>query len=157
MGRLTLITRLAVRDLRYRPSEAVLLLLAITAAAPTLTLGLVLHRVTSGPYQRTRAATAGPDLVASVFPGSASQPAVRSNLIPLRTASGVTASSGPYPVTFARLRGSGYIAGAMIEGRSETPSGSTGRCSRRAPGCDLAPWCSSGASPPRWEWGLETG
>ena len=69
MGRLLLIARLVARDLRHRPSEAVLLLLAITAAATTLTLGLVLHGVTEGPYQRTRAATAGPDLVASVTTG----------------------------------------------------------------------------------------
>lgn len=58
MGRLLVITRLVVRDLRHRPSEALLLLLAITAAATTLTLGLVLHGVTNSPYQRTRAATA---------------------------------------------------------------------------------------------------
>ena len=45
------------RDLRYRPAQAVLLLLAITAATATLTLGLALHGVTSQPYQRTRAAT----------------------------------------------------------------------------------------------------
>ena len=41
-----------------------LLLLAITAATTTLTLGLALHGVTSQPYQQTRAATAGPDVVA---------------------------------------------------------------------------------------------
>jgi putative ABC transport system permease protein len=52
VGRLLLIARLVARDLRHRPSEAVLLLLAIAAAATTLTLGLVLHGVTahSGPY-----------------------------------------------------------------------------------------------------------
>jgi putative ABC transport system permease protein len=123
MGRLLLVTRLVARDLRHRPSEAVLLLLAITAAATTLTLGLVLHGVTSGPYERTRAATAGPDLVAKVFPSfSASQPAARANLLPLRTAPGVIASGGPYPVTFAALRGGGYNATAMIEGRTEAAS-----------------------------------
>jgi predicted lysophospholipase L1 biosynthesis ABC-type transport system permease subunit len=123
MGRLLLIARLVARDLRHRPSEAVLLLLAITAAATTLTLGLVLHGVTSGPYQRTRAATAGPDLVAKVFPSfNPSQPATRANLLPLRTAPGVIASSGPYPVTFVALRGGGYSATAMVEGRAEAPS-----------------------------------
>lgn len=122
MGRLVLIARLVVRDLRYRPSEAVLLLLAITAAATTLTLGLVLHGVTTGPYERTRAATAGPDLVAAVGPGPDYQSAAPSSLIPLRTASGVTASSGPFPVTFARLSGNGYVGGAMVEGRSQTRS-----------------------------------
>ena len=66
MGRVLLVCRLAARDLRRRPAEAALLLLAITAATMTLTLGLGLREVTSQPYQSTRAATAGPDVVASV-------------------------------------------------------------------------------------------
>jgi FtsX-like permease family len=123
MGRLLLVTRLVVRDLRHRPSEAVLLLLAITAAATTLTLGLVLHGVTNSPYQRTRAATAGPDLVASdIITGRSGQATARADLLPLRRAPGVIASSGPYPETFAALRGGGYDTAAMIEGRSESPS-----------------------------------
>jgi putative ABC transport system permease protein len=123
MGRLLLVARLVVRDLRHRPSEAALLLLAITTAATTLTLGLVLHGVTTGPYQRTRAATAGPDLVASVSPSfNPDKPAPRASLLPLRTAPGVIASGGPYPVTFAPLRAGGYTAGAMFEGRTEAPS-----------------------------------
>jgi putative ABC transport system permease protein len=65
VGRLTFIVRLAVRDLRCRRAEAVLLLIAIAAATTTLTLGLALNGVTSQPYQQTRAATAGPDVVAS--------------------------------------------------------------------------------------------
>ena len=68
MGRLLLIWRLALRDLRHRPVQAVLLLLAITAATSTLTLGLALNGVTSGPYLRTAAATNGPDVAASVLP-----------------------------------------------------------------------------------------
>ena len=66
MGRLLLVGRLAARDLRRRPAEAALLLLAITAATVTLTLGLVLRGAISKPYQSTRDATAGPDVVASV-------------------------------------------------------------------------------------------
>ncbi|HZD02307.1 MAG TPA: hypothetical protein VFA46_19590 [Actinomycetes bacterium] len=68
MGRVLLVCRLAARDLRHRRAEAALLLLAIMAATTTLTLGLVLHGVTSQPYQHTRAATAGPDVVATVAP-----------------------------------------------------------------------------------------
>ena len=68
MGRLALIGRLAVRDLRRRPAQAGLLLIAIMAATTTLTLALALHGVTSQPYQRTRAATAGPDLLAEYGP-----------------------------------------------------------------------------------------
>jgi putative ABC transport system permease protein len=122
MGRLPLVARLTVRDLRHRPSEAVLLLLAITVAATTLTLGLVLHGVTSGPYQRTRAATAGPDLVASVYPGDASQPAVPANLIPLEKAPGVIAHSGPYPSLVITLHANGYLVPAEVEGRDQAPS-----------------------------------
>ena len=66
MGKIVLVGRLAARDLRRRPAQAVLLLLAITAATATLTLGLALHGVTSHPYQQTRAATNGPDVVAQL-------------------------------------------------------------------------------------------
>jgi ABC-type lipoprotein release transport system permease subunit len=122
MGRLTLIARLVARDLRHRPSQAVLLLLAITAATTMLTLGLVLHGVTQGPYQRTRAATAGPDLVASVTTGDNGQPAVRANLLPLAKAPGVTAYSGPFPVSWVTVRGGGNTASAEVQGRDEAPS-----------------------------------
>ena len=64
MGRVLLVGRLAARDLRRRPAEAALLLLAIMAATTTLTLGLVLREVIDKPYERTRTATAGPDVVA---------------------------------------------------------------------------------------------
>ena len=72
MGRILLVGRLAVRDLRRRRIEAALLLLAIMAATTTLTLGLVLRDAASDPYQSTREATNGPDVVASVGqPGDA--------------------------------------------------------------------------------------
>jgi hypothetical protein len=47
VGRLVLICRLAARDLRRRPGEASLLLVAIVATTATLTLGLLLRGVTS--------------------------------------------------------------------------------------------------------------
>ena len=68
MGRILLVCRLAARDLRRRRAEAAMLLIAIMAATTTLTLGLLMHAMTSHPYDSTRAATAGPDVVASVFP-----------------------------------------------------------------------------------------
>lgn len=118
MGRLLLIARLVAHDLRRRPADAVLLLLAITVATATLTLGLVLHGVTTAPYDRTRIATAGPDVVASVFPGGRDLNADRAQLLPLEHASGVTAYSGPYPVTWAALHAGRYTAPAMVEGRT---------------------------------------
>lgn len=122
MGRLVLIARLVARDLRHRPAEAVLLLLAITAAATTLTLGLALNGVTSSPYLRTRAATAGPDLVASVTTGDNGQPAVRANLLPLERTRGVTASSGPFPLSWVTLQSGGSTTSAEVQGRDATPS-----------------------------------
>jgi putative ABC transport system permease protein len=75
-GRVLLVGRLAVRDLRYRPVQAALLLVVIAAAMAALTLGLLLHGVTSGPYAQTRAATRGPDVTASSvgFPAGTRRP-----------------------------------------------------------------------------------
>ena len=92
MGRLLLVGRLAARDLRRRPAEAALLLLAITAATAILTLGLALRGVISKPYQTTREATAGPDVV-TAFGG----PADAADVKALTDESGVVAHSGPYP------------------------------------------------------------
>src|SRR5579863_3271126 len=104
MGRISVIARLAARDLRRRRSEAVLMLVTITAASAALTLGLILHGVTSQPYARTRAATRGPDVVANVFPNGPHAPMSArqmAELTALDHARGVTAHSGPYPVTWA--------------------------------------------------------
>jgi ABC-type lipoprotein release transport system permease subunit len=118
VGRILLVGRLAARDLRRRPAEAALLLLAITAATTVLTLGLVLNDVASDPYQRTREATAGPDVVASVSPDPvASRPADLASLEALADAPGVVANSGPYPVTGAVLEAQGQLATAQVEGR----------------------------------------
>src|ERR1700729_1484585 len=110
MGRLALIARLVARDLRHRPAQAVLLLLAITAATSTLTLGLALNGVTSSPYLRTAAATAGPDVTASVLPSGTrgAHAADLAALTPLASAAGVAAASGPFPVAFATLRAHGH-------------------------------------------------
>jgi putative ABC transport system permease protein len=81
MGRILLVGRLAVRDLRRRRIEAAPLLLALMAATTTLTLGLVLRDAASDPYQSTREATNGPDVVASVH-----QPAELSGLEELASA-----------------------------------------------------------------------
>jgi ABC-type lipoprotein release transport system permease subunit len=112
MGRILLVGRLAVRDLRRRRIEAALLLLAIMAATTTLTLGLVLRDAASDPYQSTREATNGPDVVASV-----AQPAEFSGLENLASAPGVIDHSGPYPVTPAELQASGRTSDVQAVGR----------------------------------------
>ena len=128
MGRLLLICRLAVGDVRHRPASAVLLVLAIMTAATTLTLGLALAGTSNQPYQQTRALTAGPDVVAQVqsnlgpggVPIPGGPPADVAALTPLTHASGVVAHSGPYPLTSATLQVNGREAGAQVEGRDET-------------------------------------
>src|ERR1700683_1239881 len=120
MGKIVLVGRLAARDIRRHKAQAVLLLLAITAAATTLVLGLALNGVTSHPYQQTRAATNGPDLVADYGvnlgptqgvnlnpdqgPTEASAAQVQADTSALTHLSGVTGYSGPYPVASAILR-----------------------------------------------------
>jgi ABC-type lipoprotein release transport system permease subunit len=123
MGRALLVCRLAARDLRRRSAEAALLLVAIMAATTTLTLGLVLHGVTSQPYQSTREATAGPDAVAQVDPPPAGgQAADLGALGPLSLAAGVTGHSGPYPIREAMLGAHGHRAAVQAEGRDVAPA-----------------------------------
>ncbi|MCW2877571.1 MAG: putative transport system permease protein [Sphaerisporangium sp.] len=121
MGRILLILRLTVRDLRRRPAEAVLMLLVIGVATTTLTIGLALYGVTDKPYQQTRAATAGPDVVASLQagPGQSAAPVGVNALI---HASGVTGHSGPYPLASTMIRARGRTAYVMAEGRDLAPA-----------------------------------
>src|SRR6516165_5099965 len=124
MGRLLLICRLAARDLLRHPAHA-LLLLAITVATTTLTMGLALHGVTSRPYERTRAATNGPDVVAylpvTLRPGHVPQPSARAAAM-LVHASWVTSHGGPYPLASATLRIHGVTANVEAEGRDRAPA-----------------------------------
>src|SRR5580692_3471782 len=123
MGKIRLVGRLVGRDLRRRPGPALLLVLAITAATATLTLGLVLHGVTSRPYQQTRAATHGPDVVALISGESGLSPERAAAEVRMLThAAGVTGHSGPFPVASAVLRFRGLAEGVAAEGRAETPA-----------------------------------
>jgi hypothetical protein len=141
MGRAFLVARLAGADARRHPVEAALLGLAITAATATLALGLALRGVTNDPYQRTRAATAGPDAVAALFnvpkprttgsggpgPGHETISSTDNGSSKQRTAgfdalahaAGVVAHSGPYPVAWATLSRGTKTAGVAVEGRDQ--------------------------------------
>jgi putative ABC transport system permease protein len=121
MAGLLLVCRLAARDVQRRPAAAALLLIAIMVTATILTLGLALHGTSNRPYQQTRAATAGPDVVADT-PAGLPTASDLARLDALAGAPGVTAHSGPFPVTFAVLRADGHTAGAKIEGRDVTPT-----------------------------------
>lgn len=119
MGRAFLVFRLAEKDVRHNPAEAVLLFVAIAAAATTLTIALALHGVTSAPYAATRAATVGPDVVASVQTGGR----LPSQLTALEHAPGVVDSSGPYLIAMPNLVVGGHSDPVMAEGRD--PSGAS--------------------------------
>jgi putative ABC transport system permease protein len=125
MGSLLIIGRLAVRDIRYRPAQAILLLLAITAATAVLSLGMVMRGVTDQPYQQTRAATHGPDVVADVAggpDGSLSQAQLASEVSALVHTAGVTGSTGPFPVAPAIIIANGHRAAVDAEGRDQAPA-----------------------------------
>jgi ABC-type lipoprotein release transport system permease subunit len=121
MGRLVLVLRLAVRDLRRRPLEAVMVLLMVTASATTLTVGLALAGVTNAPYRQTRAATAGPDVVAGFLreDGAPLDPAAVDALL---HTPGVTAHSGPYPLVNTVIKAGGRSVVVDAVGRDTTPA-----------------------------------
>jgi ABC-type lipoprotein release transport system permease subunit len=125
VGRGLLVFRLAARNLRRRPAEAALLLLAITAATTVLTLGLVLRGVTKDPYQNTREATAGPDVVASVGSDPFVGQADLAGLEALTDAPGVVDHSGPYPVVGGELEADG-VTGSRRTPRGEVVGGAAG-------------------------------
>ncbi len=137
MCTLLIICRLAIRDLRFRRAQAVLLLLVITAATTVLSLALALHGVTSRPYQQTRAATRGPDVVALLggsagmvhVPGQAPHDIgvpgpqqVQAEARSLISMPGVAAHSGPYPVASVILRIGRRAAPVEAEGREQAPA-----------------------------------
>jgi putative ABC transport system permease protein len=126
MGRVRLVFRLAARDLRRRPGEAALLLLALTAATTTLTIALVLRGVTSDPYVSTREATAGPDVVVGAGSiGGRGQPEAPADVHALAAVAsdpGLAGHSGPYPVVVADLAANGRSGSADAIGREHTPS-----------------------------------
>ena len=116
MGPFVLVWRLAAHDLRRRLTQSVLLLLVIAAATSTLALAFALDGTSNTPWSTTRAATAGPDVMAQTYP--AKHPALDA-LTALTRANGVVATSGPYPMASPVLR-TGEIADPVFaEGRGE--------------------------------------
>jgi len=126
-GQVVLVWRLAVRDLRRHPVEALMALLVIATAATTLTVALALSGVTNQPYQQTRLATAGPDVIAIEGGGPVSaQPVSSAQLAAavasLTTAPGVIAHSGPYPTAYSAVRFRGHTVDVVAEGRDQAPA-----------------------------------
>jgi ABC-type lipoprotein release transport system permease subunit len=126
-GQVVLISRLAARDLRRRPVEALMVFLVIAAAATTLTVAFALSGVTNKPYQQTRLATAGPDVIAieGGGPGSAqpmSSVQLAAAVASLTKAPGVIAHSGPYPAAYSAVRFQGHTVDVVAEGRDQAPA-----------------------------------
>ena len=127
VGKLLVIWRLATKDLLRARTQTVLTLTVIAAATATLTLGLALSGATSDPYEHTRAATAGPDvMVQSNVPatGKDAPTAAPADLIALEHAPGVVGYSGPYPVATPSLVANGHTVssqdgGFVVEGREQ--------------------------------------
>ena len=113
MSRARLGCRLAMRDLRRRATETVLLFVALAVAAATLTIGLTLHGQTSAPYALTRARTAGPDIVAALFaaPHRTVSAAGRARLRSVAGRPEVAAGSRQFPTTWAPDRRPRHLRG----------------------------------------------
>ncbi|WP_062433176.1 FtsX-like permease family protein [Herbidospora daliensis] len=118
MGRLLLVSRLVLGDLRRHPGPAVLLVLSTFVATAVLSLGMSLPGATERLYLQTRAATAGPDVVA-LAPGMGG--ATDAVLTSLENAPGVVARSRPYRQFFATLTTGGGEARAIVLGADAKP------------------------------------
>jgi putative ABC transport system permease protein len=122
VGRALLIWRLVIGDIKRRPIQAALLVLMILTTTTTLTLGLVLRHVTDSPFARTRAATRGPDVVATIVPPNGRLARANAQFATLTRGAGRVATSGPYPLAFVRLTASGIDVQAEAEGRDARPA-----------------------------------
>jgi ABC-type antimicrobial peptide transport system permease subunit len=125
-GRALLLFRLARQDIRHHLAQAIMLVVAIGVATATLTMAFALNGVNAGPYQQTKAATNGPDVVAQSgndpYTGVTS-PAGLAALAALNHARGVAAHSGPYPIVGDTgpvgpiMRSPHIVATVQVEGR----------------------------------------
>ena len=120
MGRLWLVARLALGDVRRRKVQALLLVIIIVLTTSALTVALALRRPDTGQFARTRAATRGPDLVAELAAAPGGTRPTAAQLTPLRRAREVRATAGPFPIAFVRLSGPHGGAAIQAEGRDAT-------------------------------------
>jgi hypothetical protein len=141
MGKALLACRLAARDIGHHAAQAVLLVAAIAVAAATLTMALSLNGVTGHPYDATRAATKGPDVVAYLSTAAQAKTLVH--------ASEVRSSSGPYPVAYGIIGFGGRTAAVFAEGRSQAPAAVDQPDVTAGGGYGREVWCWSGPSPKR--------
>ncbi|MEU0449230.1 FtsX-like permease family protein [Streptomyces tendae] len=117
MGRLLLIWRLIARDLRRSPGEAVVFLVAVTAATASLTLGMATDNAVAAGYLKTREATAGPDIVAVTTDPDPAALARR-----IARAPGTDTVADPVPGFSTTVRAHGRTENTAVEGRERTAS-----------------------------------
>jgi putative ABC transport system permease protein len=113
VGRILLVFRLVLADVRRHPGQAAMLLLAITVATAMLGLGGSLGGATGTLYRQTRATTAGPDVVAVSY---GTDRTATSALESLEGAPGVVAHNGPYRQYYSTLTAHGSTAHVVAEG-----------------------------------------
>ncbi|MGW0212446.1 hypothetical protein ACWDZ8_44565, partial [Streptomyces sp. NPDC003233] len=118
MGRLILIARLALRGLRRHLLQSLILVLAVTAACGAVALGMTLRDAAGQSYAQIRAATEGPDVLAT--PIGTGDTALH-DLTSLFDLPGIAAHSGPYPVAYPMVQAHGLTVQAVVEGRATTP------------------------------------
>ena len=90
-----LVARLSWRNLRHHRATSILLLLALGTATTALSMAVTLDAAARAPWDHTRAATRGADVLVTAGPDHA-------QISAWRQAPGVAASSGPWPVVFVR-------------------------------------------------------
>lgn len=118
MGRVHLVVRLVLADVRRHKAHAAMLILAVAAAVATLALGLSLNGASQSLYRQTRAATGGPDVVA-LAPDTG--PAVVPALEELAADPEVVGHHGPYAVVYGDLVAHGKSSGVVVHGAEPTP------------------------------------
>lgn len=112
MGHLLLIGRLVLRDIRRSPAEAFIYLLAVTIASTSLTLGLATSNAVDTGYEKTRQATAGPDIIALTTATDPSGVAAR-----LADTPGITKQAEPVFAFDTYIKAHGTSAHTAVEGR----------------------------------------
>ncbi|MDA0564842.1 ABC transporter permease [Streptomonospora sp. S1-112] len=117
MGRLLLMWRLVVRDMRRRPGEAVVFVVAVAAATASLTLGLMVDNAVAIAYMNTREATRGPDMTAITTAENPSDVAGR-----IAAAPGVGAQTDPVLAFSTEVAAHGETRQSSVEGRERAPS-----------------------------------
>ncbi|MBB6347839.1 hypothetical protein FHU36_004384 [Nonomuraea muscovyensis] len=148
MGSIVLVVRLVLADVRRYPSQVAMLLFAVTTATVTLALGLSLSGTSRTLYEQTRAATAGPDVVAL---SGETGPAVTPALAELADAPEVVAHHGLYRIVYADLTTRDTTASpVVVHGFAEKPGALNRPLVTPGSGCVPTALSSSAASPPRW-------